>query len=493
MNLNINIETLKGLSNKEIAKALKKELKAQTGVKFSVTSSIYSINCSCNDVAFEANKDIIKEVAGMFTKCTSDTIYINSRIAYYSDTKEYKENQQRKYKQQQLELEKERQEREKLYNDNVIIEDFDYNNVKVVNVEEKNIFVTALEPSINKNNWKVDNDKYIDESSYLNKYKITDIVYMNESNYNYFCFNLLNDYDFLADKGGTWSNDETGIVEYHCAVCIYCEGKEPVIIDPQGFSYARYTNRLTEDFNGDLQREIDKELNINNTSYLEVLNNINITDLYIYSKNTWEYLDKKIINDNRFIYDDYTSNVVITGLTYKELLKEGNRTKLHLEKLHHNSKLLMENIIKCETGAVQTLFVKSKLETVFKGIKFSERLVKELERASSHKPTPEPPKTTKKDNKNNLKEKQDNGNIISVDFTKSKETILNKSSTSWEEKQATKKQLYALYCITKIKTTNLKISKGQASKLISKSKKGKDIKADLKELISIQNTKEVII
>lgn len=495
MKLNINIETLKGLSNKEIAKALKKELKAQTGVKFSVTSSIYSIDCSCNDVDFEANKDIIKEVAGMFTKCTSDAIYINSRIAYYSDTKEYKENQQRKYEQQQLELEKERQEREKLYNDNVIIEDFDYNNVKVVNVEEKNIFVTALEPSINKNNWKVDNDKYIDESSYLNKYKITDIVYMNESNYNYFCFNLLNDYDFLADKGGTWSNDETGIVEYHCAVCIYCEDKEPIIIDPQGFSYARYTNRLTEDFNRDLQREIDKELNINNTSYLEVLNNINITDLYIYSKNTWEYLDKKIINDNRFIYDDYTSNVVITGLTYKELFKEGNRTKLHLEKLHHNSKLLMENIIKCETGAVQILFVKSKLETVFKGIKFSERLVKELGRASNHKPTPEPPKPTNKDskNKNNLKEKQDNGSIISVDFTKSKETVLNKSATSWEEEQATKKQLYALYCITKIRTTNLKISKGQASKLISKSKKGKDIKADLKELISIKSIKEVII
>ncbi|QDY26989.1 hypothetical protein [Clostridium botulinum] len=202
--------------------------------------------------------------------------------------------------------------------------------------------------------------------------------------------------------------------------------------------------------------------------------------------------DKELnINDGRFIYDDYTSNVVITGLTYKELLKEGNGTKLHLEKLHHNSKLLMENIIKCETGAVQILFVKSKLETVFKGTKFSERLVKELERASSHKPTPEPPKPTKKEDKNNLKEKQNNSNIISVDFTKPKEVVFNKAN--WKEDQATKKQLYALYCITKIKTTNLKISKGQASELISKSKKGKDIKADLKELIKNQNIKEGII
>ncbi|QDY26988.1 LPD29 domain-containing protein [Clostridium botulinum] len=255
MKLNIDVETLKGLSNKEIAKALKKELKAQTSVKFSVTSDIYSIHCTCNDDDFQANKEIIKEVAGMFTKCTTDTIYINSRIAYYSDTKEYKEKKKKEYEQQQAELERKRQERKKLYNDNVTIKEFDYNKVKIENIEDKNIFITALEPSINKNNWKVDNDKYIDERSYLNKYKITDIVYMNEENYNYFCFNLLDDYTFLENKGGTWTDDETEIVLYHGGVCVYCEGKEPIIIDPQGYSYARYTNRLAEDFNGDLQRE----------------------------------------------------------------------------------------------------------------------------------------------------------------------------------------------------------------------------------------------
>lgn len=488
MKLNTNIENLKGMSNKEIAKQLKKELKAQfKDVKFSVTSSIYSITCECSNEDFEANKEGIKEVAGMFTKYTTDTININYKMASYCDTQEYKEEQQKKYEAQQAELEKERQERENLYNNNVEIENIDKNNIKVVNVENKDIFVTALEPGCNKNNWKTDNDKYIEENSYLNKYKITDIIYMNEANYNYFCFNLLNDYDFLSNKGGTWTDDETGIVLYNCAVCVYCEGKEPIIIDPQGYNYARYTNRLIEDINGDLQKEFDTELNINNSSYIETLSNISIAGLYIYAKSTWSYLEKKIINDDRFIYDDYTSNVIITGLTYKELLKNGG-TKLNLEKLQYDHELLAENIFKCENGMVQILFGKSKLETIFKGIKFSERLLKELKRATEHhEPTPEPPKPSKKQSSHNSSDtKQDN--IIIVDFTP-KQTI----DAKWKGEPATSKQLYALYCITKIKTTELKISKEKASKLIKEAKKGKDIKAKLKELIDMQSMSQSII
>lgn len=483
MKLNVNIESLKGASNKEIAKELRKELKAQfKNIKFSVTSSIYSIHVTCGDEDFEAHKQEIKEIAGMFAKYTDDMIHLNYSYASYCDTEEYKQERQREYEEQQAELEKERQEREKLYNNNVTIESLNNDNIKVINIEDKEIFVTALEPSLNKNNWKCDNDKYIDESSYINKYKISDIVIMNEEDYNYFCFNLLNDYDFLQNKGGTWSDDETDEVLYNGAVCIYCEGKEPLIIDPQGYSYARYTNRLIEDIDGSLQACIDAELNINDTLYNETLNSISITDLYVYSNGTWTYLDKKIINDNRFIYDDYTSNVIVTGLSYKELLKEGG-TKLNLEKLHYNYKMLAKNIIKCETGMVKTLFSKSKLETTFYGIKFSERLLKEIERATEHEPTPEPPKPTKKDDNSHTETAQTNNtNIIAVDFTQAKQTI----NAEWKEDQATNKQLYALYCITKIKTTGLKINKGKASELITKAKKGKDIKTEIQTLINNQ-------
>lgn len=489
MKLNTNIEDLKGMNNKEIAKQLKKELKVQfKGVKFSVTSSIYSIDCSCSDEDFEINKEGIKEVAGMFTKYTTDTININYKIASYCDTQEYKEQREKEYKAQQAELEKERQERENLYDNNVTIEALKMDDIKIVNVENKDIFVTALEPGCNKNNWKIDNDKYIDEESCLNKYKITDIIYMSKVNYDYFCFNLLNDYDFLTNKGGSCLDNETENVLYNYAICVYCKGKEPLIIDPQGYSYARYTNKLAEDINGDLQKEFDAKLTVDNSSYLETFNNISIADLYIYAKGTWSYLEKKIINDDRFIYDDYTSNVIITGLTYKELLKDGG-TKLNLEKLCHSNELLAENIIKCETGMAQILFNKSKLETTFKGIKFSERLSKELQRVTDHKPTPEPPKPTKKQiNHNSSNIKQDENNIIVVDFTP-KQTI----NAKWEEEPATSKQLYALHCITKIKTTELKISKGKASKLIGEAKKGKNIKAKLKELIDIQNINQSII
>jgi hypothetical protein len=382
--LKINVENLEGLDNKEMAKEIRKELKFQfVGVKFSVTSDIYGIYARCSDEEFEINKEAIKDVAGMFAKYlkySRDSIHINCRLASYCDTLEYKENQRKEYEKQQAEYAKQREEQEKLYNDNVKIESIDNKNIKVISVEDKEIFVTALEPSLNKNNWKIENDKYIDEKSYLNKYKITDIIVMQEAEYNYFSFNLLNDYDFLTEKGGTWSDDITGEVTHHCAVCVYCEGKEPIIVDSQGYSYARYTNRLVTDINNDLQNVIDTDLVINNESYIETINNIVETDLYIYSSDTWSYLDKKIINDERFIFSDYDSKVIITGLTYREMLRAGNGIPLKLEKLHYSIETLSLNVYKCETGAVRTLFVKSKLETTFLGIKFTGRLIKEMER-----------------------------------------------------------------------------------------------------------------
>ena len=50
---------------------------------------------------------------------------------------------------------------------------------------------------------------------------------------------------------------------------------------------------------------------------------------------------------------------------------------------------------------------------------------------------------------------------------------------------ATKKQLWALHCATKLNTTNLKIDKNKASELITKSKQGEDITSVIKILLNM--------
>lgn len=52
-----------------------------------------------------------------------------------------------------------------------------------------------------------------------------------------------------------------------------------------------------------------------------------------------------------------------------------------------------------------------------------------------------------------------------------------------KEKPATKKQLWALHCITGLNTKDLEITRIQASDLISRSKNGEDITNELKEII----------
>lgn len=55
---------------------------------------------------------------------------------------------------------------------------------------------------------------------------------------------------------------------------------------------------------------------------------------------------------------------------------------------------------------------------------------------------------------------------------------------------ATKKQLWALHCATKLNTTTLKIDKNKASELITKSKQGEDIMSVVKSLLNV-NLEEI--
>jgi len=485
--MKISRENLQTMEYKEVAKELKRELKLNfKDVKFSVTTSTYSGGANIN-IKFSnesVTNEQIKEVAGYFA-IRNALILVNGSPAYYSNTKEYKEQQEKELQQKQAEIEKIRAERENLYNTNVAIEKIE--NAKIINVEDKNIFVNALEPSLNKNNWKIDNDKEIEKSSSINKYKITDIVKLSEAEYNYFCFNMLNDYDFLTGKGG-WEQDEDGNLLHYYAVAITCEGKETLIVDPSGSSYARYCNKLIEDINGDLEKELKTNIVIDNSILNKTLELITDTKLYKINAS-----NNRIINDTRIIYCDYLGLIMVTGKALKEMIREGNAS-LDIKEVPQTTNIIMECILKMENGLVQNL---SAEPSPLDNIKFSERLKKELTRAIETEPTPEPPKPTKKqntkDNSINSNTNNNNNNIVDLSTYRATRatTKAKATNTITSEERATKKQLYALHIGSKLNTTNLIISKREASQLIKKSMQGINIHDEIKQLLEQQQLKQV--
>ena len=87
--------------------------------------------------------------------------------------------------------------------------------------------------------------------------RVTREVYMSAETYELFKNQLLDDYDFLDGKGGTATDDfrinamedyhrmsecERKTVEWYIndAVAVYVDGKLTIVIDPEGYSYARY-------------------------------------------------------------------------------------------------------------------------------------------------------------------------------------------------------------------------------------------------------------
>lgn len=91
-------------------------------------------------------------------------------------------------------------------------------------------------------------------------YKITELAVMTNEEYNEFKNNMLNDWDFLNGKGGTSStakiegiegkefweltqSQQAEIIRGAYRVCIGVttpEANEMLVVDPQGYNYARY-------------------------------------------------------------------------------------------------------------------------------------------------------------------------------------------------------------------------------------------------------------
>lgn len=381
----MNVDTNNSIDiNKLIARDIKKVIKKIHNIKVSATSSIYGIKIQYDD--FFISHELVEEIVGHYSLLTSDTIYINNRIAYYSNTIESKEIKEKEYKKQEEENEKKYKARQKLYNDNVKIDKIV--NFKEIDTTNKFIFVKALEPSINKNNWKVENDKMIDESSYINKYKVEKIVILDIEEYNYFKFNLLTDYVFLHNQGGTITDDTTNKMLYNLAVAIVCDGQETLIIDPQGFSYARYTCRLIEDITGDLQKEIKETVFCNNVLLQNRIDNIKDNSFYIYSKYGESYsnvggsnVDRLVLDDKLILDDSYHCNIIVSGMYLKELINRCDCNIKPIEKMEINDiNNVIENLKKVDLGLIRCLL--DTKDRRVRSVKMFDRFIKEYQRVN---------------------------------------------------------------------------------------------------------------
>lgn len=144
--------------------------------------------------------------------------------------------------------EEERKEREELV----------YNNIRVEDLEEsEQLYIWGLRGGYGKecNIEEVKEDMTEQEHEAVIDRKI---IFNNREAYEAFTAELLNDWLFLSGKGGTASEDvriteektiyqmneeQRESIRFYCCNCvgIYLDNELLLVIDPQGFSYARYT------------------------------------------------------------------------------------------------------------------------------------------------------------------------------------------------------------------------------------------------------------
>jgi hypothetical protein len=176
--------------------------------------------------------------------------------------------------QQQRELEtieyNKRMEEEKKQIENI------YNSVEVNELNENNqYFVTSAEfANLNKNNTLEQYQEEVSKGEFsLENVKITkEIHFNNEEALHNFSNMLLNDFDFLTNTGGSYTDDnrinsmtdfynmdeeERKTVKWNLyGVAIYFNNKLQFIVDAQGYSYARYVG-LTD--NANIEKSITVE------------------------------------------------------------------------------------------------------------------------------------------------------------------------------------------------------------------------------------------
>lgn len=203
----------------------------------------------------------------------------------------------------------------------------------------------VLSPTINKN-CTVDEILECDDFTRENC-KISKAIHFDKETYELFVERLLDDYSFLDGMGGTITDDlriqsmqdyermdetERKTVEWysHNCVSVYCDDELKLVIDPQGYSYARYTfivdseSTIVKEYKG--KSGISEEEYQHNVESAETLEDVSASVIINNElKDTWdnEHFDlyRSLIKEWIFANGKYEFNVDVVRAISNERLK----------------------------------------------------------------------------------------------------------------------------------------------------------------------------
>lgn len=255
--------------------------------------------------------------------------FINKK-AVFEEEKRKREEKEFQERMTQMEVERaesakreaERQQKHNIIESKAIVEDAEY---FVLKCDTTN---ASKEDTIN--GYTNDYNEEIEVKHYRENCKVARNIYFDSATYEMFINQLLDDYTFLSGMGGTATDDnriicmedyqrmskeEKDSVEWYNNKCvaIYCDNTLKIIVNPEGYNYARYVYFVDEEsevvktYSGN-KGISDEELE-KNKSLAESLKDVS-TDIIINNNwlNTWnnehfnEYkqLMKKWIYENNF-------------------------------------------------------------------------------------------------------------------------------------------------------------------------------------------------
>ena len=298
-NLENNYKKYHIMDCKEIAKIIRVEVRKRFPMcKFSVRMSGYrSIDINIKTSPFAKDSEILKAIAHYIAEFADSYNYDNSdlytdyfdvnfygcyegsMIDYSYEQREataeeiemekrfnkslndFKIEEERKMEERIAEQRKQREIDEKLYAEQEKKEKEHKNKIENNSIiENKTFFIkNCLEPDFNKFN-NVDEAEF--ECNRKAVCKVTRVVCMTEDDYYRFCKMLLTDFSFLENMGGTETADrrvndmldyekmdeeERRTVEWFNTNCvaISVNGNIGMVVNPEGYSYARYVYFVT--------------------------------------------------------------------------------------------------------------------------------------------------------------------------------------------------------------------------------------------------------
>ncbi len=128
--------------------------------------------------------------------------------------------------------------------------------IKPTSTVKTNFFATAKFPSLNKNDFFEDYESQLDETI-ATKALVQEIVILTNEDFNEFKYSLLSDQEWLSGKGGDDSDYKVSedlewfdlteeqqrlwiAQSYRLVIMVHNQNGEHILVDPQGYNYARY-------------------------------------------------------------------------------------------------------------------------------------------------------------------------------------------------------------------------------------------------------------